>query len=97
MRIGCAGDLDLAAVGLMNAAQDLGQGGFAGAVVADDRQDFPLANVDVDILSARTWPKVLDSPRHSTNGASDNARSVSGEGTGARESRPVPVASKPLT
>ena len=43
--IGLAADRDLAAVGLEDAAQNLDQGRFAGAVLAEQRHD--LAAVDI--------------------------------------------------
>ena len=50
IRIGRPLDLDLAAIRLMNAAQDLDQGRLAGAVVADDRQHLALEHVDVHVV-----------------------------------------------
>ena len=58
-----AADLELAAVRLMNAAQDLDQGRFAGAVVADDRQHLALEHVDVDVLQGADVTEALRQPR----------------------------------
>jgi hypothetical protein len=56
MRIGntdlLAADLDGAAVRLMHAAQDLHQGGLASAIVADDRQDFPSAEIEINLVQS---------------------------------------------
>ena len=45
-----AADVDLASVGRIDAAQDLGQRRLAGAIVPDNRQHLRLANVEVHVL-----------------------------------------------
>ena len=47
--IGHAIDLDGAAVGLDHAAEDLHQGGFAGAVLADHADDLAGADIEAEI------------------------------------------------
>ena len=44
-----AGEQDLAAVGLVDAGDDLDQRGFAGAVLAKQRMDFAGTNLEVHI------------------------------------------------
>ena len=53
------GDLDLAPVGLVNAAEDLGQRRLAGAVVADDREDLVLVNVERHVTQCADMAKAL--------------------------------------
>ena len=54
-----AADLELAAVRLMDAAEDLDQRRLAGAVVADDRQHLAFEHVEVDVLQGADVTEAL--------------------------------------
>ena len=51
MRTGCAVEQDLAAIGLMHAAEDLHERRLAGAVLADQRRD--LARIQLEVRVAQ--------------------------------------------
>ena len=59
----------LAGVDVEVAGQGLDHRGLPGAVVADEGDDLAGVDVEVGIVSARTCPKLRDSPRASRMGA----------------------------
>jgi hypothetical protein len=57
-----AGDADLAAVGADQGGQDVHHGGFPGAVGAEQREDRPLGDGEVDVIEHYLVAKRLPQP-----------------------------------
>ena len=64
MRVSLSGDEDLPDVGLIDAAQNLHQRGFAGAVLADQANDLSGSDLDRDVLERVNAGKALVDPDH---------------------------------
>src|SRR5580700_4843427 len=71
-----AGELDAPLVGLGNAADDLEQRRFAGAVAADDADDFAALDLEGDVLER---PKILGGRCHAVRLAAKHVAKTVGD------------------
>ena len=69
-------NFDFAGVGLVDAAEDFHQGGFAGAVFANERDDFAARDAKIHGIKATTPGNRLEIPRISSSGAAVIAGNV---------------------
>src|ERR1022692_3804064 len=69
-------EVDAAVVGLIERAQEVQHGTLAGAGVADDREEFPLGDVDIEAAQHLDAIGVLGVGFAQVDGAQDRLRAV---------------------